>query len=608
MIKFDRFRTIVALVFIGMFLCLAPLKAQQTYTTTGNGAWDSSNTWQGGLKPGILVETKDVVKISSGDTVTLDQNLTIQGSDSSLIINGTLRGSGTVAISQGAITGSIAGLLNIDQLNLTTSDALSMVGLIKVQALTIQASNDLGTKVTVQDTAYLKDELKTVPGGNLVLADDASVVINGGSFGANGGPGPGPNPGEQSFTALGAYHVLYKGTSTASGVFLERANPTDVVVNLNISDHQVDLENDVTVKGKLSVEKGRMNLNGHQLEIQGDLVTSSDVTGSDGKLAGNRNSDLYINTTDSLTSPIRFAQAHNSLKKLLLNTGVGNSAELGSDLHISEVLKLEQGRLSLGADDLSFEGAAKVNGQDTSSYLVTNGKGTVNKVVLSNDSATYAVGTSLSYSPVTVTNNSADSVSYHVQVKNGVSNQGTSGYDLSDAEPVVNRTWLVDKEDPGSVSTDLKVEWTADIEVNNFDRNNCYLSHFKGGNWDSVASISASKTIQGTFAIERANIQKLSPFGVFDGSINTGQEEHSSLSAGQKLYPNPVSGQLKIQANFTQQIDKVQIYTTSGQLLKTCNITGNGTAAINVEGLESGTYIFRILGAEATTLGRFIKQ
>ncbi len=602
MMKFDRFR-FVALVFFGMFLCLGPLKAQQTYTTSGNGAWDSSNTWQGGFKPGILIETNDIVKISSGDTVTLDQNLTIQGSDSSLIVNGTLKGSGIVAISQGAITGSIAGCLNIDHLNLTTSDALSLGGLIKVQALTIQASNELVTKVTVQDTVYLKDQLKTVPGGNLVLADGASFLINGGSFGADGGPGPGPNPGEQSFTTLGAYHVLYKGASTASGVLLEKANPTDVVVNLNTNDHQVDLENDVTVKGELSVEKGRMDLNGYQLEIQGDLVT-----GSDGKLAGNPNSVLYINTTDGLTSPLAFAQGHNSLKRLLLNTGAGNIAELDSDLHIAQALKLDQGRLFLGTDDLSFEGAAKVNGQDTSSYLVTNGTGTVNKVVPSNDSATYAVGTSLSYSPVTVTNNSNDSVSYNVQVKNGVSNQGTSGYDLADAEPVVNRTWLVDKENPGSVSTDLKVEWTADIEVNNFDRNNCYLSHFKGGNWDSVTSISASKTTQGTFAIERAKIQYLSPFGVFDESINTGQEEHSSLSAGQKLYPNPVRDQLKIQANFTQQIDKVQIYTTSGQLLKTCNITSNGTSVINVGDLESGTYIFRTLGSEATTLGRFIKQ
>ena len=55
--------------------------------------------------------------------------------------------------------------------------------------------------------------------------------------------------------------------------------------------------------------------------------------------------------------------------------------------------------------------------------------------------------------------------------------------------------------------------------------------------------------------------------------------------------PNPTSSQASVVCSFS--INKIEIYTATGQLVKTVKVSAN-TASLNLSDLPAGTYILRI--------------
>jgi len=432
-------------------------------------------------------------------------------------------------------------------------------------------------------------------GGTLSLASNAEVVIEGNETLSSA-------TAQGSFTAKGAFNVTYTGDAKTAGSELSSSNdPNNVTVMMDQESSSVSMDGNATITGELDLEQGTLDLNSYNLEVQGDLNGTAN-----GTFSGNANSELSINTSSALSSSIRFNDNQNTLSKLMLNVGSGNSVELGSDLQIDSELMLDQGMVMTGENSLSLEAAASVNGNDTGSYVATNGSGTFNITVNSQDTATYPIGTDVSYSPATIMNKANDTVEYRVHAKNGVKAQDSGGTDLSNSQSVVDRTWFFEADGEANVNFSMMLEWTADIEVNNFNRDQCFISHYINGNWDAVATAEASATANGTFAIKRDSIQNLSPFAVHDE--NTTGKKNISRQSNFKVYPNPVQNELNLETGISSKFNKVEVYSATGQLMKDRQVDASAIKSINVAGLEEGVYFLRLVGSEKTAAIRFIKR
>ena len=101
--------------------------------------------------------------------------------------------------------------------------------------------------------------------------------------------------------------------------------------------------------------------------------------------------------------------------------------------------------------------------------------------------------------------------------------------------------------------------WSAAMELNSFNRNHAYISHYTSGAWDtqtaSAAGISGS-----VYTMSRTGITSFSPFMVADSAANMTTGVSSILAAETTilLYPNSVTNTLHISANSRNL--KVQAY------------------------------------------------
>lgn len=101
---------------------------------------------------------------------------------------------------------------------------------------------------------------------------------------------------------------------------------------------------------------------------------------------------------------------------------------------------------------------------------------------------------------------------------------------------------------------------------------------------------------------ETGNVQVLTGT---DCSIEIPMGLQENLQSSVKVYPNPASSYIRIESS-TQNIERVTIYNTLGQVVKTQNING---ADIDVSGLSRGTYLLKIETTQGkTSTHKIIKQ
>src|SRR5690554_1879256 len=72
------------------------------------------------------------------------------------------------------------------------------------------------------------------------------------------------------------------------------------------------------------------------------------------------------------------------------------------------------------------------------------------------------------------------------------------------------------------------------------------------------------------------------------GSVSNASFEKQTL----KLYPNPTSGLVHIEA--TQELQSYEVYNLLGQRLLSGNVNVNGNININLQELSQGTYIVKV--------------
>src|SRR6185312_15888730 len=86
-----------------------------TYTAVISGNWSLSATW-GGTAPAFTLGANDIVIVPLGVTVTMDQNVTLNGSLSELNVLGTLSALPNIKLND--ISGTIAGTGTINVANM----------------------------------------------------------------------------------------------------------------------------------------------------------------------------------------------------------------------------------------------------------------------------------------------------------------------------------------------------------------------------------------------------------------------------------------------------------------------------------------------------------
>ena len=74
-----------------------------------------------------------------------------------------------------------------------------------------------------------------------------------------------------------------------------------------------------------------------------------------------------------------------------------------------------------------------------------------------------------------------------------------------------------------------------------------------------------------------------------------------------KVYPNPFSNSFSVY--HTSDVKTVDLYDLEGRLIRTipCN-TGELITAIQTDDLQAGSYIVKVISAQATGIAKVIKQ
>jgi hypothetical protein len=291
------------------------------------------------------------------------------------------------------------------------------------------------------------------------------------------------------------------------------------------------------------------------------------------------------------------------INNLTTNIGSSGTVALGSPMTVAGTLTLAQGNINIAKNDLTMMSTGTLTGGSSASYIVTSDTGSLIMTVANAGASTmFPVGTSAHYAATTVTNNSSTAGSFSVNTHPGVYSAGTTGSDLSATESAVNTSWNVESSITSGANVNLTMEWSAAMQVNNFNSSESYVSHYTGGAW-STNTMSAATLTGGMYSQSLTGITSFSPFAVF--SKNTAGIATVGTNDMLQVYPNPVSDRLTIQTG-SADATHVEVTDISGRIVGSY-ILSAGQNTIGVAGLSTGSYFIKVSNNEMNTTRKFVK-
>jgi hypothetical protein len=360
--KLPALKTII----LFLFLNIAIQGFSTAFTAVSSGDWSNSATW-GGTAPSFN-NSADQVIIPSGITVTLDNDLVINGTTSLLTVNGVLISSSNTSLTStyGTINGT--GTINIGNAIFGTGTILSFAGNFTTNTL-YSATQDLQVTANFlvhQTLTLASGTMKLNSGSTLALSDNATIVITAGQLVTNGG----------SAVLSSSYSVVYNSGATVTGVELTGSGLTNVTVNVG-SGNTLTLGTDLSVKGLLTLSSGTLSLGISNLTLKGDLSASGS-----GNVKSTPASDITISSGVSMAGTLSFTGA-SSVKQLTINTGANLESKISGDLTVTGTLDLVAGTLVLNsgtfhiAGDISSTSSGNISTTTTSSITISN-QGAIN--------------------------------------------------------------------------------------------------------------------------------------------------------------------------------------------------------------------------------------
>lgn len=586
-----------ALLTAGVALLGMNIANATNYTAIASGNFSSSSSWQNGIVPPSLLGV-DNITIPNGVTINLDQDVLISNSGTLLTVNGTLTGGvgNYLAYTTGSLAGS--GTISVDSISTGFSTGFLFTGDIIVDHYTSLNSNiTAAADVTVNQTLELVDGTFTTATGSLTMGNNATIIIKDGTLALTG----------SQVNLTNTYNVSYEaGTNSTvnAGIELDGAGLAEVMINVG-SSNSVFLSKDLSLNGTLTLSSGNLTLNNNNITFN----ASADLAASgSGKIISSPLSDITINTSNGLSGGLRLGSSSNTTKNFTINLGSSSAVvDLPGGLQVTNSLSLQSGILNVGDKRVTLQAGsgAQLLGGGQNSYIITTMGGSLDIDVAASTTQMFYIGTQNNYAPVEIKNNGSATNTIKAGVDAMVLANGTTGNLVTATQSGVNATWFIDNSVSTGADVDMTVWWATNMEVNGFDRNNAYISHYMNGGWD-VNAISAANTSGSMHSISRVNITSFSPFAVYDN--NTALAISNVATKGDiSVYPNPATNNIYVEHSTTNEPVQVAIYSVSGRLVKQATLSSN-ERMIDVQDLANGMYYIQINNKDINATQKFIKQ
>lgn len=544
------------------------------------------------------------IDLANGTTVMLGTDLTVNGmltlGAGSLVINGnelTIAGNLSAA-GTGTIGGSATSSLSVMTSGNVTGDLTFTSGSQMLEDLTIEVSNNgsvsLGSNLTINGMLDLASGNLNTNGNTITAGAGSEIMINSDATVLGTG----------NFNGSAGYDLTVMGSSDVNiGIFGSGSGMNNLVVDLDNSTSSVTIGNDLTVNGTLDLQGGSLNLSGNDLTLNGDI--SGGVNGS---ITSSANSTITVNSATSTTGGLSFSGTGSTVGTLVVNIQDGGMLSIFSDLTVNGDLDFMSGMVLLTDGNLTIATSGTITGSGASNYVVTTGDGSLMLDIAAAGSATFDVGTMTNYTPATVTSNGSASGMFGVHVSDVVLSNGTTGSTSSNVNSVVAATWFVESDVTAGLDIDLEVEWSSSMEVNGFNSDSAFISHYTNGAWDVDAAASATAQGSGMFSLTRSGITSLSPFAVFDKNATVGIREIAATE-GLSVYPNPAINVVNIPV--TQGFESaatVKIIDLNGATVIELSREAFEDVTVDVGALTNGMYIVKVIGEDFVSSGRFVKN
>ncbi|MBN8546470.1 MAG: T9SS type A sorting domain-containing protein [Ignavibacteria bacterium] len=452
------------------------------YFSSGSSTVDMTVTGNVLISGGTL----DLANSTGAGTLNISGNLTISG--------GTLLANSTVStINFNGVSSQFtfsSGTLTNTRINwaVNTSKSLTLNNSLPVatsRSLTVNGTLDCGT-----DTVIGAGSFTLASGATLKIGspDGISNAVSTGNIQVSG---------TRTYNFGGIYEYN-GGSAQVTGPSL----PATISGTLKINNSfGVTATNGVTVSGILDLSSGFFNLNDKSFTFSGT------VTGS-GTLSGTSLTDVTISGTGAFGT-LNFSSGSRVLGALTLNRTSSGTVTLGSDLLIDVGdLTLTSGHLSLGANTLTIASGSDILTPSSSSFIVTNGAGSLKWTIPDATSKIFPVGfSSANYNPVTLTN--PTSKEFSVRAKSGTSNPVVSTAHL----PVF---WDITPTGVDNLNATVKLQWNGSQESGQvgFDRaSNLELARWTGA---PLGWVTKTATLTGAdpYTAEATGFSAFSEFGV----------------------------------------------------------------------------------------------
>jgi len=246
------------------------------------------------------------------------------------------------------------------------------------------------------------------------------------------------------------------------------------------------------------------------LNIVGNFVNNGSLIDSGGLMVMNGIAPQTLN-------------AGNYNGKLRINSA--NNVTLANNLLVNDSLQFTNGRIILGAFNITIGNSGLISGASSNMYIVTNGSGTltINNIGLGGKSSAvlFPVGhNTANYNPITITNTStADN--YSVRAQNGAYRNYINNVPVLSTQvtsSVVGVSWIVNEALAGGSNATIDFQWNINQELSGFIRLICYITRYNGTNWLPGSTGLAGGPFVGPYTRSLAGITSFGVFNVASGT------------------------------------------------------------------------------------------
>jgi hypothetical protein len=186
--------------------------------------------------------------------------------------------------------------------------------------------------------------------------------------------------------------------------------------------------------------------------------------------------------------------------------------QLGAGLTVNNVLTFTNGKISLGAYDLTLINTGlAVSGATAVRYVIADGAGRLTQAVANGGTRVYPVGTATDYMPATIVltaGSVTDNIS--IRVKDKAYAQGETGAEV--IANAVRATWVLSEAVIGGSNATVTLQWPLVTEMTGFNRTFSRLAQYNSF-WNYGPSDIAASGAD-PYTVSRAGITSFSPFAV----------------------------------------------------------------------------------------------